>query len=60
MNDVYLTNIASLMWDYDHDLIPQSLKVWFNNNSHHKYKTRFVTKGELSPSDLKTMRFGIR
>ena len=59
MNDIYLTNIASLMWDYDHDLIPQSLKVWFNKTSH-KYKTRFVTKGKLSPSDVKTTKFGIR
>ena len=27
--DQYTVNLASLMWELDHDKIPKSLKVWF-------------------------------
>ena len=30
LDDLYLHKVASLMWDYDHVLIPKSLNLWFN------------------------------
>ena len=48
------------MWDYDHDLIPKSLNIFFNKVPCHKYKTRFVTKGKLSPCNVKSTRFDVR
>ena len=48
------------MWDYDHDLIPKSLNIWFNKTSCHKYNTRFVAKGKLTPCAFKRNKFGIR
>ena len=33
MDDTYLLKLASLMWDYDHNLIPKSLNIWFKQDS---------------------------
>ena len=48
MDDTYLLKVASLMWDYDHNLIAKSLNIWFNKIPSHNYETRFVTKGKLT------------
>ena len=60
IDDLYILQLASLMWDYDHDIIPSSLKIWFNKTPLHKYKTRFVSKGKLAPCISKTEKFGVR
>ena len=48
------------MWDYDNELIPSTLNVRFNKIALHKYKTRFITTGMLSPYVLETEKYGIR
>ena len=58
-SDQYLVNLASLMWDYDHNLLPKSLNTWFNKIPSHPYGTRFVKKGKLTPVNFKTTRYGI-
>ena len=60
LEDLYIHKLASLMWDYDHELIPKSLNVWFNKTPCHNYKTRFVTKGKLTPGKFNTQKFGFR
>ena len=56
--DQYLLSLATLMWDYDHDLIPKTLSSLFNKNPNHSYQTRFVKKGKLNPIAYKTTEFG--
>ena len=60
LNDLYFIKLASLMWDYDNDVIPSSLNVWFSKIPRHNYQTRFVTKGKLQPCNIKTKKYGIR
>ena len=48
------------MWDYDHELIPESLNIWFNKIPCHRYETRFVMKGKLTPCIVKSLKFGFR
>ena len=48
------------MWDYDHNLIPKSLNIWFNKTPSHNYETRFVTKGKLTPCIVKSRKYGVR
>ena len=57
--DQYLHSLATLMWDYDNDLIPKTLNNLFNKKPNHSYQTRFVTKGKLNPINFKTTEFGI-
>ena len=57
-SDQYLLSLASLMWDYDHDEIPNSLKSWFKKPNH-SYFTRSVKQGKLKPCDYNTTKFGI-
>ena len=60
VNDIFIQKLSSLMWDYDHGVIPKSLNVWFNKIPCHKYKTRFVAKGKIVPLISKTRTFGFR
>ena len=40
--------LSSLMWDYDHDILPISLKLHFKKaNLVHNYSTRAASKGKL-------------
>ena len=59
LDDLYFLQLSSLMWDYDHDTIPPSLKIWFNVPNH-KYGTRFVSKRKLTPCVVNTYRYGIK
>ena len=48
------------MWDYDHDIIPSSLKDLFKrSNIVHKYGTRGATRGNLYYSKVNTTKYGI-
>ena len=55
----YLLKLATLMWDFDHDVIPKSLNSWFNKKPNHSYFTRFVKQGKLKPCEYNTTKFGI-
>ena len=53
--------IASLMWDYDHNTLPPSLKTYFKKaNLVHNYSTRFASKGSLHYSKVKTLKYGLK
>jgi len=52
---------SSLMWDYDHDILPPSLNVYFTKvNQIHNYSTRAASKGSLFYDKINTTTFGIR
>ena len=55
--DQYTVNLASLMWELDHDKIPKSLKIWFEKPKH-SYNTRFMRKGKIRPIKYNTNKFG--
>ena len=58
--DQYKLQLSSLMWDYDHDIIPSALKVLFKRtNSLHNYKTRGAAKGNLHYTKVNTTMYGI-
>ena len=51
-----LQQLSSLMWDYDHDIIPSSLKDLFKrSNIVHKYGTR----GAFTFTKVNTTKYGI-
>ena len=53
--------LSSLMWDYDHDILPPSLKTYFKKaNIVHNYRTRSASKGSLYCSKVNTSKFGIK
>ena len=57
LSDQYLVNLASLMWDYDHEENPSSLNILFKKPSH-SHNTRFLEQGKLTPYNFHTRKFG--
>ena len=53
--------LSSLMWDYDHDTLPESLKTHFKRaNLVHNYSTRSASKGSLFYGKVNTTKYGIQ
>ena len=53
--------LSSLMWDYDHDTLPESLKTHFKRaNLVHNYCTRSASKGSLFHGKVNTIKYGIQ
>ena len=53
--------LSSLMWDYDHDTLPESLKTHFKRaNLVHNYSTRSASKGNLLYGKVNTTKYGIQ
>ena len=53
--------LSSLMWDYDHDTLPPSLKAYFKRaNLVHNYSTRLASKGGLHFSKVSTRKYGLK
>ena len=53
--------LSSLMWDYDHDTLPESLKTHFKRaNLVHNYCTRSASKGSLFYGKVNTNKYGIQ
>ena len=53
--------LSSLMWDYDHDTLPESLKAHFKRaNLVHNYSTRSASKGSLFYGKVNTIKYGIQ
>ena len=53
--------LSSLMWDYDHDTLPISLKSLFKkSNLVHNYYTRGTSKGKLHYTKVNTNKHGIK
>ena len=60
-DDQLQLQLASLMWDYDHNRLPSSLSKYFKrSNIIHNYKTRSATKGNLYNSKFNTVKFGFK
>ena len=60
IDDLFKLQLSSLMWDYDHDIIPSSLKDLFKrSNIVHKYGTRGATRGNLYYSKVNNTKYGI-
>ena len=60
-DDQLKVQLSSLMWDYDHDQIPPSLKVLFQkSNLIHNYHTRGSSRGNLYYPKVNTTKFGIK
>ena len=53
--------MSSLMWDYDHDTLPESLKTHFKRaNLVHNCITRSASKGSLFYGKVNTTKYGIQ
>ena len=53
--------LSSLMWGYDHDVLPQSLRSHFKRaNLVHAYNTRTAAKGSLHYSKVNTSKYGLK
>ena len=53
--------LSSLMWDYDHDSLPISLKMHFKKtNVVHNYSTQAASKGNLYLNKVNTVKYGIK
>ena len=53
--------LSSLMWDYDHNTLPPSLRTLFNrSNLIHNYSTRAASKGSLHHGNVRTDKYGIK
>ena len=53
--------LSSLMWDYDHDTLPSSLKGHFKRaNFVHNYSMRAASKGRLHYCKVQTYKHGIK
>ena len=61
LDDHIKYQMASLMWDYDHNLLPQSLREKFKRcNLIHFYNTRAASKGNLLYPKVNTEYHGIK
>ena len=53
--------LSSLMWDYDHNTLPLSLRAHFQRaNLVHNYRTRGASKGSLHHCKVHTYKHGIK
>ena len=53
--------LSSLMWDYDHGTLPESLiKDFKRANLVHNYSTRSASKGSLFYGKVNTIKYGIQ
>ena len=57
----FQTQLSSLMWDYDHDVLPLSLRSHFKRaNLVHTSNTRTAAKGSLHYSKVNTSKYGLK
>ena len=57
----FQVQLSSLMWDYDHNTLPVSLKSLFKrSNLIHNYSTRAASKGKLHYTKVNTNKHGIK
>ena len=53
--------LSSLMWDYDNNTLPPSLRTHFKRaNLVHSYSTRAASKGSLHHCKVRTDKYGIK
>ena len=52
LTDLFKNKIMSLMWDFDHNVLPTSLNDFFVRTNEHRYKTRTAETGliQLNPN----------
>ena len=61
IDDLFKLQLSSLMWDYDHDRIPSSLKdLFIRSDVIHKHSTRGATRGYLYHTKVNTTKYGIK
>ena len=61
IKDLYLTKIASLMWDYDHGLLPHTLCSLFSRRSSvHNANLRNVSEGRLYTATRYNTNYGLK
>ena len=61
VEDLIYYQISSLMWDFDHNSLPSSLRDNFKRaNTVHHYKTRGALGGNLYHTKVNTQRYGIK
>ena len=47
LTDLFKTKIMSLMWDFDHNILPISLNEFFSGSNDHQYETRTAESGMI-------------
>ena len=59
LDDLLELQLSSLMWDYDHNCLPSSLKELFKrSNTIHQHGTRGAIRGSLHHTKINTMKYG--
>ena len=60
VDDLYKLQLSSLMWDYDHGIIPSSFQDMFQrSNIVHQHNTRGASRGNLYYPKVNTIKYGI-
>ena len=61
INDQIEHQLSSLMWDYDHNTLPSSLKrIFIRIDTIHNYRTRGALRGNLYHKKVNTVQFGVK
>ena len=59
LTDQYQQNLASLLWDLDHEKLPHSLlNLFCKRNDAYNHSTRMSTSGKYSVKKFNTKRYG--
>ena len=57
--DLFQYQVSSIMWDYDHNMIPSSLcSLFIKTNSRHTYGTRFANADKLIVDKGNSYKYG--
>ena len=61
VNDQIYYQLSTLMWDYDHNVLPSPLTHCFTrSNRIHKYKTRGASRGNVYHTKVNTSIYDIK
>lgn len=61
VDDQIILQKSSLMWDFDHNVLPSSLAECFTRSSRvHSYCTRGASRGSLYHKRVNTLKYGIK
>ena len=60
IDDLFQYQVSSLMWDFDHNTLPNALNSLFNKTRNtHSYGTRFANADKLNIERTNTSRYGL-
>ena len=59
VRDLFQYQVSSIMWDYDHNILPKSLISLFTKTKNtHSYRTRFANADKLTVDRVNSYKYG--